>query len=73
VGQRLCVPTDELGQSRFLFQNHHQPAVLAGFLLEDYKVTDFKETEMRKKCRHCRMRLPAPTSNEKEAFCTRGC
>jgi hypothetical protein len=46
---------------------------LAGFLLEDLLVTDFKETEMRKKCRHCRMRLPAPTSNEREAFCTRGC
>ena len=36
-------------------------------------MTDFKETEMRKKCRHCRMRLPVPTSNEREAFCTKGC
>jgi hypothetical protein len=36
-------------------------------------MTDFKETEMRKKCRHCRMRLPEPTSNERQAFCTRGC
>jgi hypothetical protein len=36
-------------------------------------MVDFKETEMRKKCRHCRMRLPVPTSNEREAFCTRGC
>jgi hypothetical protein len=36
-------------------------------------VTDFKETEMRKKCRHCRMRLPTPTSNEREAFCCNGC
>jgi hypothetical protein len=36
-------------------------------------MTDFEETQMRKKCRHCRMRLPAPTSNEREAFCTKGC
>ena len=36
-------------------------------------MVDFKETEMRKKCRHCRMRLPVPTSNEREAFCTKGC
>jgi hypothetical protein len=36
-------------------------------------MVDFKETEMRKKCRHRRMRLPTPTSNEREAFCTRGC
>jgi hypothetical protein len=36
-------------------------------------VTDFKETEMRKMCRYCRMRLPTPTSNEREAFCTKGC
>jgi hypothetical protein len=38
-------------------------------------MTDFKETAMRKFCRNqkCRMKLPTPTSNEKEAFCTRGC
>ena len=36
-------------------------------------MTDFKETQMRKKCRYCRMRLPTPTSNEREAFCTKGC
>ena len=24
-------------------------------------------------CRYCRMKLPTPTSNEREAFCTRGC
>jgi hypothetical protein len=28
---------------------------------------------MRKPCRHCKMTLPTPTSNEREAFCTRGC
>ena len=36
-------------------------------------MTDFKETEMRKMCRYCRMRLPTPTSKEREAFCTKGC
>ena len=36
-------------------------------------MTDFKETEMRKMCRYCRMKLPTPTSNERQAFCTRGC
>jgi hypothetical protein len=36
-------------------------------------VTDFKETEMRKMCRYCRMRLPTPTSNDREGFCCRGC
>jgi hypothetical protein len=36
-------------------------------------MVDFTETAMCKMCRHCRMRLPTPTSNEKEAFCTKGC
>jgi hypothetical protein len=36
-------------------------------------VTEFTETETRKMCRHWRMRLPAPTSNKREAFCTKGC
>jgi hypothetical protein len=36
-------------------------------------VTDFKETQMRKMCRYCRTKLPTPTSNEREGFCTRGC
>jgi hypothetical protein len=36
-------------------------------------MVDFTETAMRKMSRHCRMRLPTPTSNEKEAFCTKGC
>jgi hypothetical protein len=38
-------------------------------------MVDFKETEMRKKCRNpkCRMKLSTPTSNEREAFCCRGC
>jgi hypothetical protein len=42
--------------------------------LEDC-VTDFVETAMRKFCRNpkCRMKLPAPTSKEREAFCTKGC
>jgi hypothetical protein len=36
---------------------------------------EFAETAMRDYCRNpkCRMRLPAPVSNEREAFCTRGC
>ena len=29
--------------------------------------------ETRKRCRHCKMRLPEPTSNERQAFCMRGC
>ena len=38
-------------------------------------MTEFVETAMRSMCRNpkCRMRLPAPVSNEREAFCTRGC
>jgi hypothetical protein len=38
-------------------------------------MTEFTETAMRHYCRNpkCRMRLPAPISNEREAFCTRGC
>ena len=38
-------------------------------------MVDFKETAMRKFCRNpkCRMKLPTPTSNEREAFCCRGC
>jgi hypothetical protein len=35
-------------------------------------MVDFKN-ETRKRCRHCKMRLPEPTSNERQAFCTRGC
>jgi hypothetical protein len=38
-------------------------------------MTEFAETAMRHYCRNpkCRMRLPAPVSNEREAFCKRGC
>jgi hypothetical protein len=38
-------------------------------------VTDFKETELRHRCRNprCRSKLPVPVSNEREAFCARGC
>ena len=38
-------------------------------------MTDFAETAMRHYCRNpkCRMKLPAPVSNDREAFCTRGC
>jgi hypothetical protein len=37
-------------------------------------VTEFKQ-ETRTYCRNprCRMKLPAPVSNEREAFCARGC
>jgi hypothetical protein len=36
---------------------------------------EFAETALRHYCRNpkCRMRLPAPVSNAKEAFCTAGC
>src|ERR1700733_3071835 len=38
-------------------------------------MVDFAETAMRKMCRNpkCRSKLPTPTSNEREAFCCRGC
>ena len=38
-------------------------------------MTDFSETKLRHYCRNpkCRSRLPAPVSNERKAFCTRGC
>jgi hypothetical protein len=38
-------------------------------------VTEFKETETRKMCRNpkCRSKLPSPVSNEREAFCVKGC
>ncbi len=38
-------------------------------------MTDFRETKLRYYCRNpkCRSRLPAPVSNERQAFCTRGC
>jgi hypothetical protein len=38
-------------------------------------MVEFTETALRKKCRNpkCRMKLPTPTSNEREAFCNRGC
>ncbi len=37
-------------------------------------MTEFKE-ELRHFCRNprCRSKLPAPVSNLREAFCTRGC
>jgi hypothetical protein len=35
-------------------------------------MVDF-DNETRKRCRHCKMNLPTPGSNEREAFCTRGC
>jgi hypothetical protein len=35
-------------------------------------MVDFKN-ETRKRCRHCKMNLPEPTGNERQAFCTRGC
>lgn len=31
-------------------------------------MVDFKN-ETRKRCRHCKMKLPEPTSNERQAFC----
>ena len=35
-------------------------------------MVDFNN-ETRRRCRHCKMNLPEPTSNEREAFCCRGC
>jgi hypothetical protein len=36
---------------------------------------EFAETALRHRCRNpkCRMRLPTPVSNDREAFCCRGC
>jgi hypothetical protein len=44
-------------------------------LLSDFQMVEFTETMMRKFCRNpkCRMKLPTPTSNERAAFCCRGC
>jgi hypothetical protein len=38
-------------------------------------MTEFAETAMRKMCRNpkCRLKLSAPVSNEREAFCYKGC
>src|SRR5271169_5283505 len=38
-------------------------------------MTEFAETKMRHMCRNpkCRSKLPAPVSNDREAFCARGC
>ena len=38
-------------------------------------MTEFVETAMRKFCRNprCRSKLPTPVSNEREAFCAKGC
>ena len=35
-------------------------------------MVDF-DNQNRKRCRHCKINLPEPTSNERQAFCTRGC
>ena len=35
-------------------------------------MVDF-DNQTRKRCRNCKMKLPEPTSNERQAFCTRGC
>jgi hypothetical protein len=40
--------------------------------LKDISLVEFTET-MRHRCRKCRSKLPTPTSNEREAFCCRGC
>jgi hypothetical protein len=38
-------------------------------------MVEFTETKMRHRCRNpkCRSKLPAPVSNDREAFCARGC
>jgi hypothetical protein len=38
-------------------------------------MVDFNETAMRHYCRNqkCRSKLPTPVSNERDAFCARGC
>jgi hypothetical protein len=55
----------------------HEPSLRLGrlFPTKGFRMTEFVETAMRHMCRNpkCRMRLPAPVSNEREAFCTRGC
>jgi hypothetical protein len=41
---------------------------------KEVSMVDFKQG-MRHRCRNprCKMKLPAPVANEREAFCTRGC
>ncbi len=63
--------TSRLGRSNH-FQDHNQPGHRAGFFIWRFYMVDFNQ-ETRKRCRHCKMRLPEPTSNERQAFCTRGC
>jgi hypothetical protein len=55
----------------FHFQNHDTRRF--GGIFIGGLMTDFEETEMRKKCRKCRSKLATPTSNEREGFCCRGC
>jgi hypothetical protein len=40
----------------------------------DRQMTEFA-TDLRRRCRNpkCRLKLPEPVSNEREAFCCRGC
>jgi hypothetical protein len=51
---------------------HTRPSAGSFHLCRIFPMVDFKN-ETRKRCRHCKMRLPEPTSNERQAFCTRGC
>jgi hypothetical protein len=51
-------------------------AIRAGlFIFWRISMVEFTETALRKMCRNpkCRSKLPAPVSNEREAFCCRSC
>ncbi len=54
--------------------NTTRPGRRAGFFIGRISVVEFNQ-ETRKFCRYpkCRSKLPAPVSNAREAFCTRGC
>jgi hypothetical protein len=51
------------------------PADRAGLFSLEIFMVEFSETALRKMCRNpkCRSKLPAPVSNEREAFCCRSC
>ena len=58
-----------------IFKTTKHIRLCAGFFISpwaDFPMVDFNN-ETRKRCRHCKMRLPEPTSNEREAFCAPGC
>jgi hypothetical protein len=61
-----------LAIDRSHFQTTTTARAISGLFYWEGHMVDFNN-ETRKRCRHCKMKLPEPTSNERQAFCTRGC